>query len=140
MNISSLLQQFGVQLAAHVIEQYPLPDAIGIAKDIFKRLMVLTNEIPASVREQYFIPILPAVVKLTKTFPPVCKEAAEFLVHLSKTCGVSLASENVGMFPLDISSDSGSLSKPVFAVGEKGQIDPAIEKAFEDIVKNVVNL
>lgn len=102
--------------------------------------MVLTNEIPASVREQYFIPVLPSVVKLAKTFPPLCKEAAEFLVELSKTCGVSLASENLGISPLDITSDSGSLSKAVFVVGEKGQIDLAIQKAFEDIVKNIVNL
>ena len=79
-------QQFAVQLAAHVIQQYPLPEAMGVAKDIFKRLMVLANEIPADMREAYFLPLLPAVVKLCQTFPPLCTEATEFLVCLSKVC------------------------------------------------------
>lgn len=131
-------QQFGVQLASHVIEQYPLPDAMGIAKDIFKRLMVLTNEIPASVREQYFLPILPSVVKLAKTFPPLCKEAAEFLVQLSKTCGASLANKTLGSPSLDAFSDGNSMLNVVFVSGENGLINKAILKTFEDMVQTAV--
>ncbi len=116
-----------------MIEQYPLPDAMGIAKDIFKRLMVLNNEIPASMREDYFLPLLPSVVKLSKTFPPLSKEAAEFLVYLSKTCGASLSSRSVGM--LDATTDSGNA---IFVAGDKGRINKAIQKAFEKIIKNAV--
>lgn len=132
------LQQFGIQLAAHVIEQYPLPDAMGIARDIFNRLMVLNNEIPASVREEYFLPLLPSVVKLSKTFPPLCKEAAEFLVHLCKTCGASLSSKNVGVSSLDVTADSRTMFEGVLVTGENGQITKAIQKAFEEIVKNAI--
>ena len=120
-----------------MIEQYPLPDAMGIAKDIFKRLMVLNNEIPASMREEYFLPLLPSVVKLTKTFPPLCKEAAEFLVHLCKTCGASLSNKSVGT-SLDVTADSSNTFEAVFIAGENGQINKAIQKAFEEIVKNAV--
>jgi hypothetical protein len=108
---------------------------MGIAKDIFKRLMVLNNEIPASMREDYFLPLLPSVVKLSKTFPPLCKEAAEFLVYLSKTCGASLSSRSVGISSLDATTDS---SNAVSVVGEKGRINKAIQKAFEKIIKNAV--
>ena len=107
---------------------------MGIAKDIFKRLMVLTNEISASLREEYFLPVLPSVVKLAKTFPPLCKEAAEFLVQLSKTCGASLASKSLGTFPLDVTSEGGK----VFLSRENGQISKAIQKTFEDIVQTAV--
>ena len=79
-------QQFAVRLAASIIQQYPLPDTMGIAKDIFKRLSLLTNEIPPEMLEGYFLPLLPAVVKLCQTFPPVCSDATAFLVQLSKVC------------------------------------------------------
>ena len=107
---------------------------MGIAKDIFKRLMVLTNEIPASVREQYFLPVLPSVVKLAKTFPPLCKEAAEFLVQLSKICGASLANRSLETSPLDITSDGGK----VFFSMKDGQISKAIQNTFKDIVQTAV--
>lgn len=77
-------QQFAVQLAAHVIHHYPLTDAMGVAKDIFKQLSTLANEIPAHMREVYFLPILPAIVLFCKTFPPLSVEATNFLVALSK--------------------------------------------------------
>ncbi|KAL5467653.1 hypothetical protein EMCRGX_G031914 [Ephydatia muelleri] len=77
-------QQFAVQLAAHVIHHYPLTDAMGVAKDIFKQLSTLANEIPAHMREVYFLPILPAIVLFCKTFPPLSVEATNFLVTLSK--------------------------------------------------------
>ena len=77
-------QQFAVQLAAHVIHHYPLTDAMGMAKDIFKQLLTLANEIPAHMRELYFLPILPAIVLFCKTFPPLAVEATNFLVTLSK--------------------------------------------------------
>ena len=78
------MQQFAVQLAAHVIHHYPLTDAMGVAKDIFKQLSTLANEIPAHMREVYFLPILPAIVLFCKTFPPLSVEATNFLVTLSK--------------------------------------------------------
>ena len=86
LSFFSTVQQFGVQLAAHVLQQYPLPEALSIAQDIFKRLKLLVSEIPTEQREQYFVPLLPAVVKLCQTFPPLCCDAVEFLVQLSKIC------------------------------------------------------
>lgn len=78
------LQVFGVQLAAHVIHQYPVPEAMGIAKDIFKRLTVLASEIPSNIRDGYFSAILPSIALLCKTFPPISTDATEFLVCLTR--------------------------------------------------------
>ena len=88
-------QQFGLQLAAHIINQYPRPEVLPIAEDIFKRLVILTNEIPDHMRETYFLPLLPSVVLLCQTFPPLCSEATKFLVGLSRACAARSVGEGV---------------------------------------------
>ena len=70
-------------------QQYPLPEAVDVVKDIFKRLHVLANEIPADKRDTFFKPLLPAVTKFCQTFPPLCTEATELLLHLGRVCLVS---------------------------------------------------
>ena len=70
-------------------QQYPLPEAVDVVKDIFKRLHVLANEIPADKRDAFFKPLLPAVTKFCQTFPPLCTEATELLLHLGRVCLVS---------------------------------------------------
>ena len=87
--------------SASIIQQYPLPDTMGIAKDIFKKLTLLTNEIPPEMLEDYFLPLLPAVVKLCQTFPPVCSDATAFLVQLSKVCIPSNRPTAVFSYPSD---------------------------------------
>ena len=88
-------QQFGIQLAAHIINQSPRPEVLPIAEDIFKRLVILTNEIPDHMRETYFLPLLPSVVLLCQTFPPLCSEATKFLVGLSRACTARSVGEGV---------------------------------------------
>ena len=136
-----VLQQFGVQLAAHVIQQYPLPDALGVSKDIMKRLMVLANEIPGNLREEYFIPLFPSVVKLSQTFPPLCKDATEFLVHLNKICASSSS-------PLDSLSANESgrkklLFEPKGTAGGVGvsfgnELMTSIQDTFQQLVSLAV--
>ena len=50
------LQQFTIHLAAHVSQQYLLPEAVGVVKDIFKCLHVLANEIPEDKRDTFSNP------------------------------------------------------------------------------------
>ena len=57
-----------------------------MVKDIFKRLHVLANEIPEDKRETFFKPLLPALTKFCQTFPPLCTDATELLLHLGKLC------------------------------------------------------
>ena len=85
-----------MQLAAHVIHQYPVPEAMGIAKDILKRLTVLSSELSSEARESYFLAVLPSLSLICQTFPPLCSEATEFLVHLSKICRPAAAAAAAG--------------------------------------------
>ena len=115
-----------------MIQQYPLPDAMGIAKDIFKRLALLASEIPAKIREEYFHPLLPSVVKLCQTFPPLCSEATEFLVHLSKVC-VPLTSGVTGKDFADTSQERKPLTN-----GKPKKLLKSIQSAFQELVDSAV--
>ena len=117
-------QQFGIQLAAHVINQYPRPEVLSIAEDIFKRLMILTNEIPDHLRETYFLPLLPVVVLLCQTFPPLCSEATKFLVGLSRAYAVRSVGEGAW------SGDSP----------DKGQcgLASAVKRTFDELINCAV--
>ena len=89
MSLHVHLQVFAIQLAAHVTHQYPLPDAMGVARNVFKKLNHLVVEIPLAKQEEVFKPVLPAIVIFCEAFPPLCVDATEFLLNLSKVCYVS---------------------------------------------------
>jgi integrator complex subunit 2 len=99
-------QQFGVLLASFVVQQYPLPEALSIVDEILKCLLALANEIPSHLREDYFAPLLPALVRFCRTFPPLCQKVTQLLVGLSR------GSSNVGLsstpsFVLNAAASSG---------------------------------
>ncbi|CAI8032929.1 Integrator complex subunit 2, partial [Geodia barretti] len=70
-------QQFGVLLASFVVQQYPLPEALSIVDEILKFLLALANEIPSHLREDYFTPLLPALVRFCQTFPLLCQKPGQ---------------------------------------------------------------
>ena len=73
---------FAVQLAANVTNQYPLPESLGVVRDIFKHLHPLTEEIPSEKHHKVFIPLLPFVILICETFPPLSVEATDILFYL----------------------------------------------------------
>ena len=88
--MSIIFQVFAIQLAAHVIHQYPLPESVGLVKDsIFKKLHRFIDEVPSKRQHGVFFPLLPAIVLLCQTFPPLTVEAVDFLLHLCRVCLVN---------------------------------------------------
>ena len=71
---------FTVQLASYVTNQYPLPESLGVIKDILKRLHRFTEEIPSEKHHEFFTPLLPFVILFCETFPPLSVDATEFLI------------------------------------------------------------
>lgn len=55
-----------------------------MVKDIFKRLYVLANEIPADKRDDFIKPLLLSVTKFCQTFPPLCCDATDMLLKLGR--------------------------------------------------------
>lgn len=117
-------QVFAIQLAANVTAQYPLPDAMGVAQSIFKKLNHLVVEVPSSKRDMTFKPILIAVVILCETFPPFCSEAIVFLLNLCKIC-----------FSTDgrlISTGLDSMQVKVNSTGQQHLLNKAIEPTISN--------
>ena len=112
---------------------------MGIAEDIFKRLMILTNEIPDDIREQYFLPLLPSVVQLCQTFPPLCSEATKFLIHLSKSCESSqipVLTTNTER-AASVSSASVKLGR-MNRTARTCSLSGAIKETFQDLISCAV--
>ncbi len=94
-----------------------------MAEDIFKRLFILTNEIPDHLRDNFFKPLLPSVLLLARTFPPLCAEATKLFVGLTRTTsgGVSGGGET----PLKGSMANNSLAN-------------AAQRSFEELISCAV--
>ena len=76
-----------------MVQQFPLPEALSIVDEILKFLLALANEIPSHLREDYFTPLLPALVRFCQTFPLLCQKVTQLLVGLSRaSCNVGLSS------------------------------------------------
>ena len=147
-------------MAANVIAQYPLADSIGVAQSIFKKLDHLISEVPPKRRDAVFKPILPAVIALCETFPLLCSEATNFLLHLCKICPHDTADSKLGFilkettdqFCTDIASNQkhkrlkeiAILEDPVFGMESKLQFLNSISLkmaacwTFEQITKQIL--
>ena len=69
-----------------MIHQYSLPESVGLVKDILKKLHRFIDEVPSKRQHGVFTPLLPAIVLLCQTFPPLSVEAIDFLLHLCRVC------------------------------------------------------
>ena len=107
----------------------------ALQKTIFKRLTVLASEIPVWIQEEYFQPLLPSVVKLCQTFPRLCSEATQFLVHLSIVC-VPLTSLS-GIDKNFVGVDQNGRQK-VLSDGKPKELLRSIQTAFQELVDSAV--
>lgn len=78
------LQQFGFQLASRVLAHYPLPSATDTAQLLMKKLHALLAEVPRQAHVDLFLPVLPFLVTLCQSFPPLSEETARFLLKLGR--------------------------------------------------------
>lgn len=144
-------QLFAVQLATQVTHHYPLPESMGTASDMIRRLGRLTTEVPVKKRDLVFKPLLPCVVSLCQTFPPICVEGTEFLLQLGRVC-LSLQPSSLhqhmktsrcGALDLMQSSDAES-ADPVIAMEdrlaklEKLSLVEAVQWAFSHLMLSAV--
>ena len=78
------LQQFGLQLASQVLAQYPLPSAADTTQLLLKKLHALLAEVPRQAHVDLFLPVLPFLVTLCQSFPPLSEETTRFLLKLGR--------------------------------------------------------
>lgn len=78
------MQQFGIQLASQVLAHYPLPSATDTAQQLLKKLHTLLAEVPRQAHTDLFTPVLPFLVTLCQSFPPLSEETTRFLLKLGR--------------------------------------------------------
>lgn len=101
--------------------------------DILKRLLLLTSEIPALVREDYFTPLLPALVRFGQTFPPLCSKVTNILVELSRVSSVGgSVSEGPSMKTIATGGGGGNERK------KGGVFLTLVQKTFQELVETAI--
>ncbi|RWS15481.1 Integrator complex subunit 2-like protein [Dinothrombium tinctorium] len=70
---------------------YPITKSLSAAKLCFNVSYTLLTLLASEKRAQFFIPVLPALVRMCKPFPPLRDEAENMLTQLSQICLSRLA-------------------------------------------------
>lgn len=77
-------QVFAVQLISHLALQYPIPKSFAMSKYVIQRMDDMLAALPVAKRNQFFVPALKCLARISKAFPPVREEVTELLLKLGR--------------------------------------------------------
>jgi len=83
-------QLFAVQLTSHLAVQYPIPKSYSISKHVVDRLCDLLLTLPTVKRNQFFVPSLTCLLRISKAFPPLREDITDLLLKLGKIANSQL--------------------------------------------------
>ncbi|KAI1291959.1 Integrator complex subunit 2 [Halotydeus destructor] len=84
-------QVFAIDLCSHLCIQYATPKFLSVAKLCFNVSSTLLSILSGNKRSQFFIPVLPALIRLCQAFPPLQEDASSLLNQLQQICLSKLA-------------------------------------------------
>ena len=84
-------QVFAVDLVSHLAVQYALPKALGVCRLAINTLGTLLGALPSQDRVSLFMPILPALTRISFAFPPLAEGAIDLLVQLGRVSSAQAA-------------------------------------------------
>lgn len=73
-------QVFVIELTSHLCEKYAITKSLNVAKLCFNVGYTLLQLLPSARRASFFIPVLPALLKICKVFP-ILREDAEIILN-----------------------------------------------------------
>lgn len=73
-------QVFVIELTSHLCEKYAITKSLNVAKLCFNVAHTLLQLLPSTRRASFFIPVLPALLKICKVFP-ILREDAEIILN-----------------------------------------------------------
>ncbi|XP_068086623.1 integrator complex subunit 2 [Anabrus simplex] len=79
-------QIFAVDLVSHLAVQYALPKSLSVARLAINTLSTLLGVLPSESRIELFVPIMPALVRICKAFPPLVDDVMSLLMQLGRIC------------------------------------------------------
>ncbi|XP_014216742.1 integrator complex subunit 2 [Copidosoma floridanum] len=84
-------QVFAVDLASHLAIQYALPKALIVCRLAINTLGTLLGALPAKDRVELFMPILPALTRISFVFPPLVEGIIDLLLQLGRVSNAQAA-------------------------------------------------
>lgn len=116
-------QIFAIQLLSYISVQFAIPKSLNLCVTALNLLYALLGGISSTQRIHLFKPILPALVRISKAFPPLIDDIVQLLSQLMKICQsqASLTSH----FDTNSMEDSRELCN-------------LTQKTFTDILRNAV--
>lgn len=123
-------QIFAIQLLSHLCLQYALPKSLNLCIVALNLLYALLGSISSNQRIKLFKPVLPALVRISEAFPPLCDDIIGLMTQLARVCEsqASLASHfdaHLGR-GLEVSAQ------------ESRELCDAVKRAFSEILDRAV--
>ncbi len=84
-------QVFAIQLASFLCLQFTIAKSICVARLCFNVANTLISLLPSARRSTFFIPVLPALVRMCRAFPPLADDARLLLQQLKNISLSTLA-------------------------------------------------
>ena len=75
---------FAIELCSYLCIQYPVVKFLCVAKLCFNVSFTLLNILESSSRYEFFISVIPALVRMCRPFPPLVEETISLLVKLGQ--------------------------------------------------------
>lgn len=85
-------QVFVIELVSHLCDKYAITKSLNAAKLCFNVSITLLQLLPSRRRAIYFIPVLPALIRMSKIFPILKEDLAIILTQLNHITMAHLAS------------------------------------------------
>lgn len=79
-------QVFAIELSSYLCIQYAIPKSLSIAKLCLNVSHTLLGVLTSEKRPAFFLPVLPALIRMCKAFPPLCEDVVCLLTQLGKIC------------------------------------------------------
>ncbi|GIY57043.1 integrator complex subunit 2 [Caerostris extrusa] len=76
-------QIFAIELASHLCSQYAIAKSLSVAKLCIN---VCNTLLGSTQQTKLFLPVLPALIRMCETFPPLCEDVAFLLCQLGRIC------------------------------------------------------
>ena len=84
-------QVFAIDLVSHLVVLYTVPKAFGIAQLCVQILATMIEVLPNPKFISYFRRLVPAMMRIAKAFPPLCKDLSSILLRIAERCWAILS-------------------------------------------------
>lgn len=85
-------QVFVIELASHLCEKYAITKSLNVAKLCFNVSFTLLQLLPSDKRAAFYIPVLPALLRICRVFPILLEDAKIILGQINQITLAHMAS------------------------------------------------